>query len=124
SVDSYASPVAVSGREVFQPDFLIVRVDNRGESGDPHGDKLVACIEVKKDDLGYDLALRQLERYVTALAPKALYKDFRGILVLGPTIYEYRFDCRRMPTLGGIGLETSEDLEMVLARIAEHVEQE
>lgn len=123
SVDSYNAEVT-DNVGLFEPDFLIVRVDTQRGLGGPQGDKIVACIEVKQDDSQSLLARHQLQVYLGTLDGKSTCKCPRGILILGKVTYEFNTKFRKMPTPGGEGLSTANDLEMVFRRLALKVEKE
>ena len=66
----------------WEPDFLVVRVDTRGQVGDPNTYQPLACIKVKKDDMTELSAISQIQQYVRILSQKEPHVVFRGILMI------------------------------------------
>ncbi|CAA7263103.1 unnamed protein product [Cyclocybe aegerita] len=126
SIDSYDKPVLpASERKRKEPDFVVVKA-----SDDPEeiSDVVVACLEVKKHNLELnkkkDEVLRniwQLREYISILSGKQCHNAFRGVLVSGKNFYGFNLQETRLPSPGGLGLNTAEGLHNFLGAISNKV---
>ena len=81
-------------------DFMIVNW-----SQDPHGDKVLAIIEIKKDALDRTRSFVQMARYMSAVRAyqngMAAIDPLRGYLVLGPETVVYEVSHNLIPFMVG-----------------------
>ena len=85
----------------FEPDFMIVQVDEDQNRNVP-----LVRIDVKKGVVSVQAAGAQLGNYIDVLVTKKPHKAFVGILVPGGAFYCYNSAKRRAPTpgrLAGVG---------------------